>query len=309
MGARRLVKKILLGLVAALGVALGAAWLYVDEFVGHAIERGGTAALGVEIRVGFVRISPFDGELRVNRLAVENPPGFDTTRFLRVKRGQIDADLSTLEDEVVEVPYLALEHVEVSLERDGHRTNYGVILDNVKNFEASDAADPPEGGGSQKRYVVRKVSIRDIVARVEWSRFASNQTAVSVVIPEIEIHDVGARDGRGVAMGELTSIFTKAILGSIARYGVNLPSAVRSGLESGLGGLARVTGVVVTGAGSTLVDVAAGVATELGEGEVGNAVRSVGGDAVKSVGNVGREALDGLLGVVDAGGNEPGGER
>jgi len=307
------VKKVLLGLLAAVCVGLGAVWVYVDDIVGHAIERGGTAALGVETQVGFVRISPFDGEFLLNGLAIANPLGFDTSRFLHVGSGQIDADLRTLDDPVVEVPYLGMQDVEVSLERDGHRTNYGVILDNVKRFEVPGSSDATVSEDSQKRYVVRKVSIRDVTARVEWSKLASDQTAVSVVIPEITFRDVGAKDGRGVTMGELTSIFTKALLGSIARYGLNLPSAVRSGLESGLGGLARVTGVVVTGAGTTLVDVAAGVAKEVVGDEVGDAIRGVGGDAAESVGNalddVARKALDGVFKVVGGGEDDPGGER
>jgi len=274
-------KKVLLGLLVLFCVGLGTVWIYVDEIVGGAISRGGFAALGVETRVAFVRISPFDGVLRLNGLEIANPPGFHSSRFLAVSSGQIDADLRTLDKQVVEVPSLGMEDVEVSLDRNHHQTNYREILDNLKHSEASDT---PAKDDSEQRYVVRKVQIRNVTARVEWSDIASSQTALSVVIPEIEFRDLGAKDGHGVTMQELTGIFTKAILWSIARYGVNLPSAVRDGLEDGLGGVARVTGVVVKGASTTLVDVAAGVATGVAGESVGGEIRGAGDHAIESVG-------------------------
>ncbi|HJO23945.1 MAG: hypothetical protein QF890_08345 [Myxococcota bacterium] len=305
-------RKVLLGLLAAVAVGLGAVWFYVDEIVAHAIERGGSAALGVEIRVGFVRISPLNGELLLSGVGIANPPGFDSSDFLRILGGRIDADLRTLlEDEVVEVPYLGIEHVAVSLDRDQKQTNYQVILENLKHFEAVDPSGASKSDGSEKRFVVRKVQIRDVTARVEWSRVASKQTAISVVVPEIELHDLGAEGGQGVTMAEFSSIFTRAILGSIARYGFNLPSDVRSGLELGLGGLTRVTGVVVKGTGTTLVDVAAGVATGVAGERAGDAVSNAGGgvvggigEAVEDVGALGTGTVHGVGEVLDAGGKK-----
>ena len=65
-------------------------------------------------------------------------------------------------------------------------------------------------------------------------------------------------------------------------------------LNNGLGGVARVPGVVVTGVGSTLVD---STADAVG-GEVGDAIRGVGGSAAESVGEaVGDEAAKALGGL------------
>ena len=107
-------KKVLLGLAVVVCIALGTVWIYVDEIVGGAIQRGGSAALGVDVSVDFVRLSPFDGKLRLNGLDIANPPGFDSNRFLRVGSGRIAADLGTVEEEVVEVqPLSALRGEEI----------------------------------------------------------------------------------------------------------------------------------------------------------------------------------------------------
>ena len=294
-------KKVLIGLVAVFCVGLGIFWIYIDEIVGNAISRGGSAALGVQTHVDFVRISPFDGKLLLNGLEIANPPDFDSSQFLRVSSGQIDADLGTLDKPVVEISRITMEDVEVSLDRNHHGTNYAKILDNVKHFEASDSSKTDD---SNQRYVVREFQIRDIDARVEWSSVASDKTALSVKIPQIEFRDLGAKDGRGVTMGELTSIFTKAILQSIVRYGVNLPSTVRDGLELGLGGVALVTGVVVKGASNTVVDVAAGLATGVAGEGAGGKIQGAGDDAIDGVGRAidaaGTKGSDVLGGVGDA---------
>ena len=104
-------KKVLIGLVAVFCVGLGIFWIYIDEIVGNAISRGGSAALGVQTHVDFVRISPFDGKLLLNGLEIANPPDFDSSQFLRVSSGQIDADLGTLDKPVVEISRITMEDV------------------------------------------------------------------------------------------------------------------------------------------------------------------------------------------------------
>ncbi|MEE2679504.1 MAG: hypothetical protein VX546_13065 [Myxococcota bacterium] len=301
-------KKVLIGVAAVFCIALAGVWIYVDEIVGGAIQRGGSAALGVDVQVDFVRISPLDGKLRLNGLDIANPPGFDSSRFLRIGSGAIVADLGTLEDDVVEVPRISMEDVDVSLDREKHRTNYGQILENVKQFEASDDTQRDD---SQQRYVVRLVEIKNVTARVEWSKVAADKTALNVVIPEIEFRDLGAKDGRGVTMAEITGIFTKALLASIARYGVNLPGAVRDGLEVGLSGVGAVTGVVVKGAGTALVDVTSGVVGGIAGEEAGDKVRGAGSYAVGGVrdfvGGTTEKSEEAVKGVGDALGKAEGG--
>ena len=68
-------KRVLLGLLVLLVAGLAAVYLSIDRIAGHAIETNATRALGVDTRVGFVRLSPFAGELKVSSLSIDNPPG------------------------------------------------------------------------------------------------------------------------------------------------------------------------------------------------------------------------------------------
>ena len=86
-------RKLLIGLVALILLAVLAVALSIDRLAGAAIERGASAALGVDTRVGFVRLSPSTANSKVSSLRVANPPGFQGEHFLSFDRFELKADL------------------------------------------------------------------------------------------------------------------------------------------------------------------------------------------------------------------------
>lgn len=292
-------KKVLIALVLLVVLAVGGISLYVNEIIGTAIERAGTYAMGVDTRVGFVRLRLTRADFRMNRFRIGNPAGFDEPSFLTLGSATIDVDPGTLRKPVIVIPEIRLDDIDVALERKGNKTNYGVILNNVGRFERgkpAGKAPPAEAPASQKRFIVNRILITNVDAYVEWSKLAADQTGLKVRIPEIELKNVGAENAEGVAMAELSNIVLKAILGSVARYGGDLPGAILGSLNGGLQGVERVPGVVVSGLGGSAAEK---VGKAVG-GEVGDAIMGVGGDASESVGNAvgdeAKKALGGLFG-------------
>lgn len=282
-------KRVVVGALVALLVAMAALFAYLDGILSAGIERGASYALGVDTRVGFARLSLLGGEIFLSRLRVANPRGFDEAHFLSNRRTRMRVDVGTLREPTVHLPLIAIDGVDVNLEREGQQTNYGTILANLKRFKQQGGA-PAEGGeGEGKRFIVERLVITDVDALLEWSGVAADQTGMRVHIPEIVMKDIGAKNGEGVTMGQLSSIVLSAILGSIAKYGTNLPAAVLGQLGSGLGGLAAVPFEVTRGVGGK----AAEQAGEVGAG-LGKAVKGVGGGAVEGAG----KALKGLGGML-----------
>jgi hypothetical protein len=281
--------KILIRLAAAgfavLIAVLAAFYIYIDVIAGAAIEKGATYALGVDTKVGFVRIGLLTGSFRIGSVKIRNPPGFDSKYLLELGGGRMTVSIESLQEEVVEVPVFALEGVEVALEKEKGRTNYGVILANLEHFESSGSEPAPvESGeaGPGKRLIVRELLIRDISAHVADRAGLGTVGGIDVVVPEIRMTNIGAHNAQGVAMSELTDIIVKAIFASIAKYGAGVPSALAGELSADLGGLSKVPIQVVGGATETLTK-------ELPQ-PVGDAARKLGGGAGK--------ALDGLGGLL-----------
>jgi hypothetical protein len=282
--------KILIRLVAAgfaiLIAVLAASYIYIDVIAGAAIEKGATYALGVDTKVGFVRVGLLTGSFRIGSLKIDNPPGFGAKHLLTLGDGRVEASIGSLQKEVVEVPVFTLEGIDVSLEKAKGQTNYGVILANLKRFESSGSEPAPaESGdaGPGKRLIVRELLIRDISAHVADRAGLGAVGGVDVEVPEIRLTNIGAHDAQGVAMSELTNIIMKAIFASIAKYGTNLPDVLSGDLRSNMGGLSKVPIQVVGGSTEALTK---GIPQP-----VGDAARRVGGGAGEKI-----KGLGGLLG-------------
>jgi len=268
---------------AVLIAALIAFYVYIDAIAGAAIEDGATYALGVDTKVGFVRIGLLTGSFHIGSLKVENPPGFDSKYLLKLGDGRMQVSIDSLQREVVEVPEFDLEGIQVALEKAGRQTNYGVILGNLKRFESSGSQPAPAKSGEAapgKRLIVRQLLIRDVSAHVANNAALDAVGGIDVEVPEIRLTNIGAQNARGVAMSELTNIIVKAIFAGIAKYGTNLPSALAGDLSANLGGLAKVPFEVVgetTGALTTALPKPVGdAARRLGEG-AGKALEGLGG--------------------------------
>lgn len=279
-------KRVLIGLVVLVLLALGTVWLSLDQLAGRAIERNASRALGVDTRVGLLRLSPFDGALKLSSLTIANPPGFAGKHFLAFDSLDLKTELGTLRSDVVRVPLFQLEGVDLSLERQGNRSNTDVIFANLKRFEKSGHAEgePPPPKGPERRFVVSKLAIRDIRAHVEWNTLVARESALDVRVEGIELDHPGGE--RGLTLAELSNVVVKAVLESVRNSG-QLPLAVASDLAGGLGSLARLP-----------VSLTSGVLGKVGEvlpGAAGEVVKGVGG-AVQGVGDAVEKGIGGLFG-------------
>ena len=277
---KRILQVVALLLIAVLAIVL----FSIDRIGGTLIERGASYALGVDTRVGFVRIGLLPGSLRVGSLSVANPQGFENPHFVRLGRGRLDLSLGSLREDTVEVPLLSVDGVELVLEREAGKTNYGVILQNLKRFESSDPTPPAAAAEpeAQKKFVVRELVIRDVEARVDWAKELGESGRVVAQIPEIRLRNVGS--GGAVGMAQLTDIIIKAVLEAVAKHGVGLPGVMLGELRSGLGGLSRLPGGIV-------VDIGGRAAEQLGRAvpdEISGSVRGAGDAVARQAG----EALD-----------------
>ncbi|HXK26474.1 MAG TPA: hypothetical protein VMS55_27675 [Myxococcota bacterium] len=240
-------KRALFVLLTIMLLVAGAIALSIDRIAGSAIERGSRYALGVDTHVGFVHLAPLAGELRVNRLRISNPPGFDGSHFLAFDRFDLKTDLASLRGDVVRVPLFRLQGVDLSLERKGTASNTDAIFESLEKFESkqpSPAKSKAGATGPERRYVVSKLEIRDVTAHVEWNALAAKESALEVHVDGIELSNPGG--ARGLTLPELSNVIVKAVLDSVRRSG-KLPVDVAGDLAGGLRSLERIPGAAAAG--------------------------------------------------------------
>jgi hypothetical protein len=218
---------VLLVLATALVLAL-------DSIVAAAVAKGGQYALGVPTRAGGVALRPFAGEVGVSRLEVSNPPGFRSPYFLRLERAALAVAPASLLEDVVEVPSISLDGLEVYLERGEKGTNYGAILASLERFESKEKrpAEGEEAGG--KKFVVREVVLTDLSVHTDLVPELGSAAKTALTIPEIRLHDVGNAEG-GASVAELTAELVRAVLAAVLSAGGELlPDDLLQDLERGL---------------------------------------------------------------------------
>ncbi len=225
--------RILVGLAIVLAIAVGGVSIYLDRILKGAVERGATAALGVETTIGSVGLGLLAGELRLYDLEVANPEGFDGPHIMKLRSGHVSVSILSLLSDTIEVEEVTLEGLEVALEQRGRRTNYGVLIGNLETGESQ----PASGGSAESagpNVLIREILIRDTTAKVALLSGTTAARTYSVEVPEIRLTDVGTANDRGAPLATVVATVTKAVLSSVAKSGGGLPAAVTQQIRAGL---------------------------------------------------------------------------
>lgn len=217
---RTLRRLLLVALVLVLLLIFGGA-LFLDRGVALAVEKGATRALAVPTEVGSVSIRPFRGSIALADLSVANPAGFSEQPCLSLSAGSMQVDLSSLMQDTVEVPSLEFSGVRLRLEGRGTKTNYGALLENLERQaggESGESKPDSADGGSQKRFIVRELVIRDVLVEADYAldsplgQLASSHAQVT--LPEIRLHNLG--NGESLSLAQLSAEIFRALIAAAA---------------------------------------------------------------------------------------------
>lgn len=229
---------VVVGLVAVLGVV---GLLRIDALARNGIEFGATKALGTKTTLGSAKVGVFSGTFGMGDLSIANPAGFKSPTFFSLGEGNVAVSLASLRKDVVELPLLKFSTIRVSLEKAGGKTNYGVILDNVKKL-AGESASKPKGKESEgKKFIVREIDIRDVKVHVDMlgtGGMADQIASLDIPIDQVKLHDVGTSGGAGVDVSTLASVIVKALLEAASAKGQGLiPAELLNDLQGHLSSL------------------------------------------------------------------------
>jgi len=290
----KIILKIIVALIIVIILAVVALFLYIDQAAKAGIERGATYALGVETTLEKADVGVFSGEFALSGLNVANPAGFDTPHFLHLNDGGVAVDLPSLRQDTVELPTLQLTGLDMNLEKKQGKSNYDVILANLKRLESGEK--PKDESGEGKDFIVREILIRDVNVQVDLLPMGGELSRVKVPIDEIRLTDVGTGDQGAIKFSELFDVLLKAIFAAIVQNGGDLPGEVLGELQNGLAGL------------QSLGDMGIGAATVI-EGQVQELAGSLGktaeelgkglGEATGGLEDLGKQADEGLKGLGD----------
>lgn len=291
-------------LVVLVIVLFVAALMYINTIARKAIEAGGTYALGVQTTLGSASVGIFSGTFAMSRLHIANPQGFQGDHFLKLGDGGVAVSLGTIMKDVVEMPSLTMTDLSVRLEKQSGKSNYGVILDNLKKLQSGQQPQPASQGGTEKKFIVNELAIRDIKIHAELLGAPGPAGAVlnpvgtfDIPIGEIRLTNVGKTGtgvgGTGVTMKELAGIVVQAVMAAaVEKGGGILPADMLGELQNGLGGLKSLSSMGI-GAVSTAAGAVTGAA-----GEALKGAGKAGEEAKKAIDEGGKKIEEGIKGLI-----------
>ncbi len=287
--------------VVAVILALVIALVAIDTIARVGVERGASYALDVETNLASADVEVLGGEFSMEQLGVANPEGFTNAHFLTLGQGGVAVTLGTLLKDVVELPHLRMNDLEVWLQKKEGKANYQVILDNLGRFESQEDKPSDQGGppADAKRYIVREVTVEDVNVHVDLLPAGGELMKIDVPIERLTLEDVGAKDNRGIILAELVTVVVKAIMTTVVEQGgADLPADLVNDLKSQLAQLKDLGAV-----GATLTADVGEVVQQSGERieEAAKGLEEAGKEA-------GRKAEEGIRNLLGGGDNNDGGD-
>jgi len=229
---KRLIVVVALLIILVVGLIVFA-FTRIDSIFKAAVEQGGTYALGVKTTLASADVQLTQGKVSMSGLNVANPDGYKSDKFFGLGTGSVQVALPTVNQPVIEVPMLNLSDIRVNLEKSGGKANYKLILDNLARL-GSGSTEPKPAGGSEKKFIINEVDIRNVVVHVDLIPEGGTLTQVDVPIEQIQLKDVGTAS-KGLPAGELAKVIVNAVLAVAAEKGGGLiPADVLGDLQSQL---------------------------------------------------------------------------
>lgn len=285
---RKLFITVPLIIVILLIVAVVLVGLFADRAVKMGIEKGGSAALPVAVKVGQADLSILGGKLALHDLIVENPEGYKHENLLELKSGSVGVNIRSLLSDTVKINNITLDGAVVVLEqKDLLRNN---IKDILKALPKDDQGEQVEG----KKLHIDELIISNTTVKVKLLPLPGKLDTIPLKLGTIRMTDLGSDNDLGTA--KLIGIVLSAIFRGIAEQGKGiLPDDLLKGLSGALGKTFET--------GKKIIEETADVGKKLLEG-TGDASKKLiegvgdgGKKLIEGAGDTGKKIGEGLKGI------------
>lgn len=224
-------KKILFVLV--LLVISAGVFLYVNFEAGlrRGIEIAASNALGTQVTVSGVSLSPLSGEGSIRGLQIANPEGFDAPTLMDLGSLELAVNLKSLVSDVIEIERVIVNDVQVTYETTVINDNIRTLLANLPNANAAPVVE-----ASPDAEPAKQIIIRDLKLLQPQINLHTRVATAPVPLPDIELSNIGEQSN-GVTVAEAARQILTALNRSLATAGVPnmdvLVDGARQQLEDG----------------------------------------------------------------------------
>ncbi len=220
-------KKILLGLVVVIVVALAVVYVRLGAIVKSGLEKYGSKMLGAPVKVELVTLSPFSGRGAVRGLVIGNPPGFRSPSAIEARRIAVALDVRSLlghgrvliKDVEIEAPRLTVE-----LGKGG--TNLQQLERNLDAYAPSDKKEAQKTQG--RPFEIARLRVTGAQAEAVVPQLNGGKP-LETKVPDLELTGIGAKPG-----GATAAQAAKEVLHALVAAAVKSAGGPQNLLEQGV---------------------------------------------------------------------------
>jgi len=242
------IRKMLVRIVVLAVVLIIAALVILKFYLGGVIAAAAGSVAGVETKVDSASLSILSGKIVIEGLEMKNPEGYSTPDLFKLKRCEVDADLSSLFSDTIVVKKIVLDSMETTIESKRGKYNFQVIIDRLQKGRKEEE-EKKEAGRPGKSFRVNLIEITNPQANVHIIG-----GAVLPVRPgDIRLENLGADQQKPVMIADiLEQVLLSMCTAAVNMGGDLIPEEQREAMQKGIdevGGIVKEAG---SGAGKLL---------------------------------------------------------
>jgi len=236
----KILKSVLIVVVVILLIIIGVFFLIGNSLIKIGIEKGGSMAIGVPVKVGGVHLSVLRGVVTIDGLQVANPPGYKNEYLLELNKGKVAVGLGSLLSDTIHIKEINLDGTKLAIEQKGLSSNIKELLNAMPKGKPEEPKKPgEEQKGPGKKLVVDKLDITNTEAKL--AVIIGGGAGVNLKLAPIQMENLGA--DKPLSVAELTSKIFLALIEGVTKQGAGLlPDDVVSGMKGGLGKITELGG-------------------------------------------------------------------
>lgn len=214
--------------------------LFADRAVKVGIEKGGSGALKVGVRVQDVDLSILRGRIGLKNLVIDNPPNYKHERLLELQDASAEVEMGSLLTDTVNVKEVKLEGLNLVLEQRGVSSNN--LQDIIKSIPAKEEETKEPSG---RKLHIDTLEISEIMVNVKLLSFVPGTgDTIKLKLDPITMTDLGGDNRLDVAA--LSAKILVALAGGIAKQGAGiLPDEIIGPLSDQLKRLGALSGALI----------------------------------------------------------------
>ena len=220
--------------------------VYSGALIERAIERQGSAYLGVSVEVGEVEVALRDGIAVIRGLVVGNPPGFTGPPAIRIDAIHMNLNVGQTSSELIVLEQMAVEGTAITALLRRQESNLQQIMDHLNREIAARERAEPIRVAPEVKLIIDRFALVDATAAVQSDLFGE----ASVALPPLHLTDVG-RARNGATVGQVLrqvleplfrAILDAAIEGAARERVEGIRERVEGRLERALEGIGNTPG-------------------------------------------------------------------